>query len=205
MKEQDKMPKTLVADAGRLLRNRPFAGERNKALLLFPAPGKLDPKKLPAIAVLAKRIGNAVRGEAIFKASCQERGAMPACHSIRGVGGNIGPDLSMIGKKASKENLYDSILTPSKAIADQYLQWKINTLDGKSVIGLLVAENDKEITLRDANGKDYTFAQKDLDGPKQKSLVSIMPENLVAALTEGELIDVVEYLFTLKTPALTPD
>ncbi len=205
MKEQDKMPKTILADAGRLLRNSPFAGERNKALLLFPAPGKLDPKKLPAPAVLAKRIGNAVRGEAIFKATAKSEAQCLRCHSVRGVGGNIGPDLSMIGKKASKENLYDSILTPSKAIADQYLQWKINTLDGKSVIGLLVAENDKEITLRDANGKDYTFAQKDLDGPKQKSLVSIMPDNLVAALTEGDLIDVVEYLFTLKTPALTPD
>ena len=59
---------------------------------------------------------------------------------VRGVGGNIGPDLSMIGKKASKENLFESILLPSKAIADQYLQWKVNTLDEKSVTGLLVAE-----------------------------------------------------------------
>jgi hypothetical protein len=32
-----------------------------------------------------------------------------------------------------------------------------------------------------------------------------MPDNLVAAITEDELIDLVEYLLTLKTPALTPD
>src|SRR5262249_21725283 len=105
----------------------------------------------------------------------------------------------------SKENLFESILLPSKAIADQYLQWKVTTLDEKSVSGLLVAETDKEITLRDANGKDHTFATRDLDGPKQKSLVSIMPDNLVAALTEDELIDMVEYLLTLKTASLTPE
>jgi len=111
----------------------------------------------------------------------------------------------MIGKKASKENLFESILFPSKAIADQYVQWKVNTTDGKTVTGLLVAETETSLTLRDANGKDYTFALKDLDGPKQKSLVSIMPDNLAAALTEDELADLVEYLLTLKTPSLTPD
>jgi putative membrane-bound dehydrogenase-like protein len=203
--EKGKLQKDLVADAGRLLRNSPFPDLRNRANLAFPAAGKLDPKKLPSPAVLAKRTGNATRGAAIFQASAKNDAQCQRCHSVRGVGGNIGPDLSMIGKKASKENLFESILIPSKAIADQYLQWKINTLDGKSVTGLLVSENDKEITLRDANGKDHTFAQKDLDGAKQKSLVSIMPDNLVAAMTEDELIDLVEYLLTLKTPALTPD
>ena len=205
LKEQNKMPETLVADAGRLLRNSPFQGERNKAMLLFPAAGKLDPKKLPAPAILAKRIGDLKRGEAVFKASLKGESQCLRCHMVRGVGGNIGPDLSMIGKKASKENLFESILLPSKAIADQYVQWKVTTLDEKSVSGLLVAETDKEITLRDANGKDHTFATKDLDGPKQKSLVSIMPDHLVAALTEDELVDMVEYLLTLKTASLTPE
>jgi putative membrane-bound dehydrogenase-like protein len=205
LKEQGHMPDTLVADAGRLLRNSPFQGERNKAMLLFPAPGKLDPKKLPSPAVLAQRTGNAARGEAVLRASLKSEAQCLRCHMVRGVGGNIGPDQSMIGKKASKENLFESILLPSKAIADQYVQWKVNTNDGKTVTGLLVAETETSLTLRDANGKDYTFALKDLDGPKQKSLISIMPDNLVAALTEDELIDLVEYMLTLKTASLTPD
>jgi putative heme-binding domain-containing protein len=174
-------------------------------MLLFPAAGKLDPKKLPAPAVLAKRTGDPKRGERVLAASIKNEAQCLRCHMVRGVGGNIGPDLSMIGKKASKENLFESILIPSKAIADQFIQWKVNTLDGKAVTGLLVAENETGLTLRDANGKDHTFATKDLDGPKQKSLTSLMPDNLVAALTEGELIDLVEYLLTLKTASLTPD
>jgi putative membrane-bound dehydrogenase-like protein len=205
MAAKKKLPETLVADAGRLLRNSPFQGERNTAMLLFPAAGKLDPKKLPAPAVLAKRTGDPKRGERVLAASIKNEAQCLRCHTVNGVGGNIGPDLSMIGKKASKENLFESILIPSKAIADQYIQWKVNTIDGKAVTGLLVTENETSLTLRDANGKDYTFATKDLDGPKQKSLTSLMPDNLVAALTEGELIDLVEYLLTLKTASLTPD
>ena len=39
----------------------------------------------------------------------------------------------MIGKKASKENLFESILMPSKAIADQYVTWKVDTDSGDFV------------------------------------------------------------------------
>ena len=202
--EKKQFPEALVADAGRLLRNSPFQGERNKAMLLFPAPGKLDPKKLPAPAVLAKRTGDAKRGEAILAASLKGEAQCLRCHTVRGVGGNIGPDQSMIGKKASRENLFESILLPSKAIADQYVQWKVDTTDGKSITGLLMFETKDDLTIRDANGKDYIIPTKDVDN-KTKSLVSIMPDNLAAALTEDELVDLVEYMLTLKTASITPE
>ena len=203
-REKKELPETLVADAGRLLRNSPFQGERNKAMLLFPAPGKLDPKKFPAPAVLAKRTGDAKRGEAILAASLKSEAQCLRCHTVRGVGGNIGPDQSMIGKKASRENLFESILLPSKAIADQYVQWKVDTTDGKSITGLLMSETKDDLTIRDANGKDYVIPTKDIDN-KTKSLVSIMPDNLAAALTEDELVDLVEYMLTLKTASITPE
>lgn len=205
IKQNNTMPEAVMADAGRLLRNSPFAGERNKALLLFPAAGKLDPKKLPIPAILAKRNGDARRGEQVLAASLKGESQCLRCHMVRGIGGQIGPDLSMIGKKGSKENLYDSLLTPSKAIADQYVQWKVNTSDGKSITGLQMAETETTRTIRDANGKDYVINKADEDGKPQKSLVSIMPDNLVAAFTEEELVDVVEYLMSLKTASLTPE
>jgi putative heme-binding domain-containing protein len=198
------MPEAITADAGRLLRNSPFQGERNKAMLLFPAPGKLDPKKLPAPAELAKRTGNAANGQKVMAASLTGEAQCLKCHTVRGTGGQIGPDLSMIGKKGSKENLFESILAPSKAIADQHVSWKIDTADGQALTGLIVAETETTVTLRDANGKDYPIPVKDVD-KRTKSLVSLMPDNLAAALTEDELVDLVEYLTTLQTAALTPD
>lgn len=203
-KEKNQLPADLSAEAGKLLRNSPFQGERNRAMLLFPAPGKLDPKKLPPAAELAKRTGNAEIGKKLLTASLTGEAQCLKCHMVRGTGGQIGPDLSMIGKKGSRENLYDSILQPSKAIADQYLSWKIDTVDGQTITGLLVSETETTVTIRDANGKDYPIAIKDIE-KRSKSLVSLMPDNLAAALTEDELIDVIEYLTTLQTASLTPD
>ncbi|HUR55343.1 MAG TPA: hypothetical protein VMZ71_14515, partial [Gemmataceae bacterium] len=198
------IPDDLVAKVGQLVRNSPFQDLRNRALLAFPAANKLNPKNLPAIAELVKRTGNAERGKAVAAATVTGAAACMKCHTVRGVGGQIGPDLSMIGKKASKENLFESILQPSKAIADQYIQESITTGAGLTVSGLVVSDTPQGVTLRDANGKDTTVAKNDIEARK-KLQVSIMPEDSVAGLSEEELIDLVAYLQTLQTAALTPD
>ncbi|MFM8274399.1 MAG: PVC-type heme-binding CxxCH protein, partial [Gemmata sp.] len=202
---KDALPKELFAEAGRLLRNSPYADLANRAKLAFPAAGKLNPKNLPAVTELAKRTGDAARGKAVWNTSLTGAAQCAKCHMVRGVGGQVGPDLSMIGKKVSRENLYESLLTPSKAIADQYIQHSVTTTADVTVSGLLVSDAPASITLRDANGKDTTVQKKDIDGPVRKLKTSIMPEDIIAALTEEELIDLVAYLETLKQAALTPD
>jgi len=199
------LPKELIAQTGQLLRNSPFQGLRNQALLAFPAAGKLDPKKLPPISELAKRSGDVARGKQVWNASLAGAAQCAKCHMVRGIGGQVGPDLSMIGKKGSRENLFESILIPSKAIADQYLQSSVTTNAEVTVSGLLVGETPTSITLRDANGKDTTVNKKDIEGAVRKLKVSIMPEDIVTSLNEDELIDLVAYLETLKMAAFTPD
>jgi putative heme-binding domain-containing protein len=201
---KNELPEPLVATAGRLLRNSPYQDLANRAKLTFPAPGKLDPKKLPPITDIAKRTGDAARGKAVWNASAVGAAQCAKCHTVRGSGGQVGPDLSMIGKKASRENLYESILMPSKAIADQYIQHQVTTTAEVTVTGLLVSETPQAITLRDANGKDTTIAKKDIEGPVRKLKISIMPEDIVAGLSEDELVDLVAYLQTLQTASLTP-
>jgi putative membrane-bound dehydrogenase-like protein len=189
--------------AGRLLRNSPFKDVQAKAKLAFPAPGKLDPKKLPAITELAKRTGDAARGKQIWEASLAGAAQCAKCHTVRGIGGQVGPDLSMIGKKGGKENILESILLPSKAIADQYVQQSITTTADVTVSGLVNGDTPQAITLRDANGKDTVIPKADIASQK-KLMISIMPEDIVAALSEDELIDLVAYLATLQTAAITP-
>ncbi len=203
---KDGLPKEVVAEAGRLLRNSPYADLANRAKLAFPAAGKLNPKNLPALGELAKRNGDVARGKVVWAASFSGASQCAKCHMVRGVGGQVGPDLSMVGKKAtSRENLYESLLFPSKAIADQYLQHSVTTTADVTVSGLLISDTPTAITLRDANGKDTTVAKKDIEGPVRKLKVSIMPEDIIAALSEEELVDLVAYLETLKMAAFTPD
>jgi putative membrane-bound dehydrogenase-like protein len=191
------LPADLVADAGRLLRNSSYVDLRNKALIAFPPPGRLDPKKLPSINQLLVRKGDATRGKQLIAASAKNDMQCLKCHTIQGAGGQIGPDLSVIGKKASKENLLESILLPSKAIADQYLTWQIETKKGLSLTGLIVEETPTTITLRDGNGKDTKIDKNDIDS-REKSPKSLMPEDLLAYMTEDDVVDIVAYLFELK-------
>jgi putative membrane-bound dehydrogenase-like protein len=202
--DRKELPAEVKADAGRLLRNSPFQPLRNRAMIAFPPAGRLNPKKLPSMAMLLARKGDPVRGRNLMAASLKDDRQCLKCHTIRGQGGNVGPDLSMIGKKASRENLLESILYPSKAIADQYLSWIVETRKGIAVTGLIVEEKPDYLILRDGNAKDHRINKKDID-TRKKSPVSIMPEDLLVYMTEDDLIDIVDYLFTLRTPALTLD
>jgi putative heme-binding domain-containing protein len=194
---QKKLPAGLIADAGRLLRNSPFEDLRSRALQDFPPPARINPSRLPSLAVLVTRKGDPVRGKQLLAASAKNDMQCLKCHTVLGAGGQIGPDLSAIGTKASRENLLESILFPSKAIADQYLTWVIATKDGLVLAGLLVEETPDHVTIRDANGKDTRIAKKDIES-RAKDSKSLMPDNLIATLTEEDLLDLVEYLMTLK-------
>jgi len=196
--EKKTIPDDLMALAGRLLRNSPYQDLRGRAASRFPSPpAKLDPKKLPTLAELSQRVGNAERGKQLLALSLKGDTQCVRCHLVQGVGGQIGPDLSKIGSKASRENMYESILQPSKAIADQFLQWQIENSAGQKILGLIIEETPDTVTIRDANGKDTKIAKTDIES-RTKSAISIMPEDIVKNFTEDELTDVVEYLLSLK-------
>jgi putative membrane-bound dehydrogenase-like protein len=194
----------LKPEVARFLRNSPHNDLRTKAMAAFPPPGRLDPKKLPPISGLVNRRGDVQRGKQLFAASFKGDMQCMKCHTVRGSGGQIGPDLSMVGKKASRENLFESILYPSKAIADQYLTWIIETTKGQTLSGLLVEETPEAVTLRDGNGKDTKIPIKEIES-RAKGAKSLMPDDLLVYMTVDELVDMVEYLFTLKTPMLSMD
>jgi putative membrane-bound dehydrogenase-like protein len=197
-KERNRLSPDLVADAGRLLRNSPFQGLRNRAMIAFPPPNKLDIAKLPALGVLAARRGDVERGKQIMAASLKGDAQCMKCHAVKGVGGTVGPDLATIGTKASRENLFESILYPSKAIADQWVQWNVSTTRGTTISGLIVEDKPDYLILRDANGKDTRIERRDISD-KEKNPKSVMPDDIARTLTEEELVDLVEYLVTLQS------
>jgi putative membrane-bound dehydrogenase-like protein len=194
----------LVPDLARLLRNSPYPDLRNKALVAFPPPkGKFDPNNLPGLRALLARKGNAKRGEQLMLASLKSDAQCLKCHTIKGVGGNVGPDLSVIGSKASRENLLESIVYPSRAISFGYDNWVVVRTDGVQLIGLIVEDRPKYVVLRDANAKDHKIATGDIER-RSKVQKSLMPDDLIRYLSEEDLIDLVDYLYSLKSPPLTP-
>jgi putative heme-binding domain-containing protein len=63
--------------------------------------------------------------------------------------------------------------------------------------GLIIEETADHVTLRDANARDTRIDKKDIE-QRSKSPNSLMPSDLLAYMTEDDLVDTVEYLFTLK-------
>lgn len=166
---------------------------KERAAKIFPAPPTKDNKPLPPINVLAAIKGDTLDGRVMFNT----KGTCAKCHVVNGMGKEVGPDLSEIGKKLSREALFESILYPSAGISHNYESYTVILDSGNVVNGLLVNKTDDAITIKDAESITRTFKMDDVDEIIQQK-VSLMPADLQKVLTQEELVNIVEYLTTLK-------
>ena len=150
-------------------------------------------KPLPPIAELVRTSGDAVRGKELFAGI----GTCAKCHKVKGEGKEVGPDLSEIGTKLSKEALYVSILDPNAGVSFNYETWLARTLDGTTLSGILVSQTDDTIELKTAEAIVHKLKRDDIEALK-KQPTSLMPADLQKQLRAQDLVDVVEYLTTLK-------
>jgi putative heme-binding domain-containing protein len=139
--------------------------------------------------------GDALRGKQVFLQNSASQ--CKTCHCIHGVGGRLGPDLSMIGKKFGRESLLEMILQPSKAIADEYVVHIAITNDGRVLAGFLAEKNEAELVLKDAQGGLHSIAIRDLESLTTSSQ-SVMPELLLNDISAQDTADLLEYLTTLR-------
>ncbi len=167
-----------------------------RAAELLPVPTAADAVPLPPLDQLVATTGDINNGLLVFRGV----GTCANCHQVDGFGKNVGPDLTEIGSKLSREAMYSSILAPSAGISHNYEMYSLLTEDGRVIAGLMVTQDDNAVTLRTAQGVDVEVPVDDVVELK-KSEKSIMPENLHHAMGQKGLIDVVEYLITLKKKA----
>jgi putative heme-binding domain-containing protein len=159
--------------------------------LSLPAAAGGEP--LPPVAELAKRSGDATRGKELYATT----GTCAKCHKVRGEGKEVGPDLSEIGSKLSKEALYLSILDPSAGVSFNYETYLVRMLDGTVHSGILVSQTDEAIELKTAEAIVHKLLKDDIDQMK-KQTISLMPADLQKQLKAQDLVDIVEYLTKLK-------
>lgn len=120
-----------------------------------------------------------------------------SCHTVDGRGGKLGPDLSTIGRSLSRDKLIDSILDPAREIAPQFVTWAMETKDGKTHSGMIVFENEGNLTLGTTDGKTLDLKTIDvLDRRPQEK--SVMPEKLAERMTVQEFRDLLAYLTSLR-------
>ncbi|MFM7148991.1 MAG: c-type cytochrome, partial [Gemmataceae bacterium] len=139
--------------------------------------------------------GDPKRGEALFF----QPGATQCvnCHRIGNKGGAIGPELSGIGKKYPRAKILETILEPSREIDKNHAAYVLETTAGQVLTGLIIKRGATGILLRDAQGKEHSFATSQIE-QVTASKKSLMPEQLLRDLTAQQAADLLEFLCQQK-------
>ena len=190
----NKLPAEAQILIGATLRNSDDAEIKKVANELFP-PIKSSQNPLPPMEVLVKKNGNASEGKKLYNgvATCSQ------CHQVGTEGKNVGPALTEIGSKLSKEAMIASILAPSAGISHNFESFAAMTDEDEVVTGLMVSDTPESVTIKDAKGIERTIKRANLAQLKKQEK-SLMPENLQETMSEQGLVDLIEYLMSLKKP-----
>jgi putative heme-binding domain-containing protein len=130
------------------------------------------------------------RGRQVFERTCG------ACHMMYGEGGAVGPDLTG-SNRTDLDYILTNVLEPSAVIQDDYKMVVITTRDGRTVIGNVASETDRQVTLR-VVGRDEVVLNTSEIQSRELSANSLMPEGLFRTLSDEEVLDLVSYLHTAE-------
>jgi putative membrane-bound dehydrogenase-like protein len=186
----DELPSETVAELQKIYADNP---EAQKSRLFEMKAKKLEPADYFEFAV--KHDGDATHGRKIF--GDLNSVACIKCHRIAGEGSDVGPDLTTAGTQFGRTELAESVLYPSKAIREGYQRVEVETKNEETFEGLVKAETNDWLTLRDSNGNNRQISKGDIKD-RRNSQLSLMPEGLEAGMTLQDFSDLVSYLTSLK-------
>ncbi len=191
--ESHKFDASLIPALSAALHGSAIEEVRAKGAKLFPLPAGKDSKPLPSLGELAQRKGNTANGQKLFSsiAKCN------TCHIVNGEGKEVGPNLSEIGAKLSKQAMFESIIFPSAGISHNYESWLLVLKNGTTQTGIITSEDAENVSLKGIDAIVRKFAVKDID-ERTKQSISLMPADLPKVLSVDEMADIAEYLTTLK-------
>src|SRR5207302_2544431 len=137
--------------------------------------------------------GDARRGEVLFRTR--------ACQTCHAGSRALGPDLSGVANRFSRDDLFTAIIYPSRDVAPAYRTWVIETRAGQLVTGMIAFESADGLIGQTGATTTVRIATADIVS-RLPSNRSLMPNGLLKDLKAGDLADLYSYLQTLK-PAAT--
>lgn len=156
----------------------------------------------------SKRVDNVVLAftEALTKGGDFRRGQRvlfehPAaectrCHTLRGRGSDVGPDLTRIASTLTRPQLVESLLAPNARIAPGFGTVSLTLKNGQTVDGTLRSETETEVVLLAGTPpKEQKVAKVDI--ASRTDPVSAMPP-VGLILKPREVRDLVEFLAALR-------
>lgn len=135
--------------------------------------------------ITSNKKGDPMAGHAIFARTCQQ------CHTLFGVGGKIGPDITG-SNRADIDYILHNVLDPNAEIPLDYRTSTVEMKDDRVITGIIKLQTDQTITIASAN-ETLTLPRKEITIIRPSEL-SMMPEGLVDQMSDKEVRDLVAYL-----------
>lgn len=142
------------------------------------------------LAELEKLGGDQRRGQAVFngpKAACS------ACHRIGYVGGNVGPELTEIGKVRTERDLLEAIVYPSASFVRSYEPSVVALKGGEELSGVVRRDTAEEVVLVTGPGVEQRIPRAEV-AEVRPGTISLMPGGLDEQLTRQELADLLRFV-----------
>jgi putative heme-binding domain-containing protein len=174
--------------------------------------GQLDAPQIQQVVgyllTLTRKDEGKVTGDPSAGKQAYESSGCANCHIVAGEGGDIGPDLTIVGRERGPNYLRNTILFPGTDLPQsrvflesggqlQFLFVHVVAKDGRRVEGTRVAEDSFHIVLADAQGKFHSLRKDQLREIKKEPGKSTMP-SFKGKLSETQINDLVAYLASLK-------
>ncbi len=148
-------------------------------------------QKLAPMSELVNMTGDVENGKKVFSANCS------TCHQVNGEGMDFGPKLSEIGSKLGKDGQYLAIFYPSAGIGFGYEGFEVKFKDGSTMQGIVASKTETDLTLKFPGGTSQNYKMNQVVSIKKMS-ESMMTAGLHESMTQTQLVDLVEYLSSLK-------
>ncbi|HYR57179.1 MAG TPA: c-type cytochrome, partial [Chthoniobacteraceae bacterium] len=114
------------------------------------------------------------------------------CHTLKGEGAKIGPDLSGY-ERDNLDFMLPAIVDPSLGIREEYTLYNLTKKDGQVLAGFVEETTPQFVTMKDAAGNKTKVAREEI-GSLVASPISLMPEGLLNAFTPEQTRDLFAYL-----------
>ena len=138
------------------------------------------------LRVTIAKTGDAAKGRETFQALCA------VCHTLKGEGGKVGPDLTGY-ERDNLDFMLPAIVDPSLGIREEFTLNNLTTKDGQVLAGFIAETTPQFVVMLDAAGNKTKIAREDIQS-LVASPTSLMPEGLLNALSPEQTRDLFTYL-----------
>ena len=146
---------------------------------------------LRAPAAAAPPAGNVAAGEHFYFGV----GGCANCHTIRGNGSAIGPDLSNLGRERRLTRIAQALRQPGTSVGSRYRVVSVTLRDGRTLRGMAKNESNYDLQLQDLDGEMHYLSKDDVTQEHYDS-ASLMPPVAAGPDTVRDLLAFLSRLTT---------